>query len=91
MAKTKKTTRVLLRYAGQSHDRIAWPGYYDEADRRKLKRLGKIRKCGDCGARPGELHVPGCDLERCADCGGQVITCACQSADMCKSKHGQCA
>lgn len=31
--------------------------------------------CGDCGAYPGQYHVPGCDLERCPSCGGQLITC----------------
>ena len=32
------------------------------------------RLCGDC-VPEGALHVPGCDLERCACCGGQAITC----------------
>lgn len=31
--------------------------------------------CHDCGAKPGELHDPGCDMEQCPECGGQLICC----------------
>ena len=34
--------------------------------------------CHDCVAEPGELHVPGCDVERCPCCGGQAISCSCK-------------
>ena len=33
--------------------------------------------CGDCGAMEGQLHLPGCDMERCPFCGGQLISCKC--------------
>lgn len=36
-----------------------------------------LRKCGDCDALPNTLHVPGCDMERCPLCGGQIISCSC--------------
>lgn len=36
--------------------------------------------CHDCGCREGEIHKWGCDMERCPDCGGQLITCDCAYA-----------
>jgi hypothetical protein len=36
------------------------------------------RPCHDCGAIKGELHVEGCDVERCAGCGGQRFNCDCE-------------
>ena len=33
--------------------------------------------CGDCAVAKGQLHVPGCDIERCPACGGQMISCPC--------------
>jgi hypothetical protein len=39
--------------------------------------------CHDCAAVNGEFHVPGCDVERCPVCDGQVFGCECnfESAD----------
>jgi hypothetical protein len=31
--------------------------------------------CGDCGAKEGQLHVLGCDMEICPLCGNQLIAC----------------
>jgi hypothetical protein len=34
--------------------------------------------CPDCGAGAGEVHEPGCDIEQCPRCGGQLIACGCR-------------
>jgi hypothetical protein len=37
--------------------------------------------CHDCAVVKEQFHVPGCDVERCPVCGGQVITCGCPYED----------
>jgi hypothetical protein len=33
--------------------------------------------CGDCGAKQGEYHTEGCDIERCPVCHTQLLSCDC--------------
>lgn len=42
-----------------------------------IQKWKTMTKCHDCGAEEGQLHIPGCDMERCPKCGGQAISCDC--------------
>lgn len=56
---------------GQEVSRIRYGNESDDwgADR---------RPCHDCGVIKGELHVEGCDVERCPGCDGQRFNCDCE-------------
>lgn len=44
--------------------------------------MSKLRNCHDCAVAPGAYHKPGCDVERCPLCGGQMITCGCDHGNL---------
>ena len=47
-------------------------------DKKALERaLKPYVQCHDCGVREGEIHEPGCDMESCPFCGGQLLSCEC--------------
>jgi len=46
--------------------------HFDESDGR----------CHDCNIKHGGFHHPGCDVERCPRCGGQLITCGCLNKEL---------
>jgi hypothetical protein len=51
------------------------------------RRMMKREVCGDCGVKEGQLHIPGCDMECCASCGGQSIWCGnCPSSTSTKER-----
>lgn len=44
--------------------------------------------CHDCGAGVGELHMLGCDMEECPKCGGQLLSCTCDTREMAEQFRG---
>jgi len=40
-----------------------------------------ISPCHDCSVITSQIHLLGCDMERCPRCGRQLISCSCQSDD----------
>lgn len=38
-------------------------------------------RCHDCNIKHGNYHHPGCDVERCPRCKGQIISCDCEFKD----------
>jgi len=37
----------------------------------------RYQRCHDCGVLDQRYHHPGCDMETCINCGGQLISCDC--------------
>jgi hypothetical protein len=50
---------------------------YSENDIDEGMRRMSDKTCNDCGAKEGELHHLGCDMERCPFCGHQLLSCHC--------------
>ena len=38
-----------------------------------------LRPCPDCGCKEGDTHEPYCDIEQCAECGRQRLSCSCRT------------
>ena len=41
--------------------------------------IAEQHPCHDCAVVKGQLHVPGCDVEKCPKCHWQAISCGCGS------------
>lgn len=62
---------IKIQYKGRIYDRVK---VGDDGDFLEDYTEGR---CGDCGAKVGHYHHPGCDCERCPICGFQFISCDC--------------
>ena len=58
--------------AGSTYPRVRYGN--EDAE---MASVAAHHPCRDCEVRAGQLHVPGCAVERCPACGGQAISCAC--------------
>ena len=71
-------TELLEKYAnGTGHAKTLAERKMDN----KQQQVNVLRRdtCGDCGAKEGQLHILGCDMERCPFCGGQLFgICLCE-------------
>lgn len=41
-----------------------------------------MKNCTDCDAKPGEYHQDNCDVQRCPNCGGQLLSCSCRDSEI---------
>lgn len=72
MLRSNGCTSKVLRINGTDYARIPVGGAHDYHE-----HFRPDARCHDCGAKKGFYHHPGCDMERCPRCGGQIISCDC--------------
>lgn len=76
MEKAESCIPVKVMIDGKQYEQIK---YGDES--RSDFHAEKINCCHDCGINKGGYHHPGCDVEECPKCHGQLIGCECLNPD----------
>lgn len=69
MSKSSGCDCIIFMMDGLSYKRTVFAG-------------DKNEKCPDCGCHFGRYHHPGCRMEICPICGGQLLSCCCRDGDI---------
>ena len=67
LAKARELRQYVIN--GQPYERVR---FGDEPWAGELEDF-----CADCRVTRGDFHLPGCDIEQCPRCSGQVVACRC--------------
>jgi hypothetical protein len=78
MTEVKTCKKVPIMHNGKEYEPIKYGDEKPiECDPRIKQYFIRPERCHDCGVEKGGYHHPGCDVEECPVCHGQLITCGC--------------
>jgi len=80
---------VICKWCNQDMNEVdtcSWNSHIEFPDGSKLPSSTEhfdepSGRCHDCNIVHGGFHHPGCDVEQCPKCGGQLISCDCLDDD----------